>query len=91
MRYLLTILCALVLAGEVSASCSLQSARLSAGLIKVGDSDRRVVQSDPERTVRLETAQGGAAGHRFDFYQFGQTLQVYVQAGRVVRICRVRD
>ena len=82
---------ALVVCGVVEASCSLSSARLSAGLVKVGDADRRVIQSEPDRVVHLETRQGGAAGVRYDFYQRGQTLQIYVRAGRVVRVCRVRE
>ncbi len=73
------------------ASCNLSSARLSAGMVKVGDSDRRVIQSEPDRIVQLETRQGGAAGFRYDFYQRGRTAQIYVQAGRVVRVCRVRE
>jgi hypothetical protein len=72
------------------ASCNLSSARLQAGLVKVGDSDRRVIRSEPDRIVQLETGQGGAAGMRYDFFQRGRTLQIYVQAGRVVRVCRVR-
>jgi len=91
MRILAVILIALTLAGTVEASCSLSSVRLSAGLVKTGDSDRRVMQSDPDRVVHLETRQGGAAGVRYDFFQRGQTLQIYVQAGRVTRVCRVRE
>jgi len=82
---------ALIFALSAEASCNLSSARLSAGLVKVGDADRRVLDSRPDRVVQLETREGGAAGIRYDFYTRGQTLQVYVRAGRVTRICRVRD
>ena len=85
------ILAALLLAGTVEASCNLYSVRLSAGLVKVGDSDRRVIQSEPDRVVLLENRRGGAAGIRYDFYLRGQTVQVYVKAGRVTRVCRLRD
>ena len=91
MRTLAAILFALILAAPVEASCNLSSVRLSAGLVKVGDTERRVIQSQPDRTVRLETREGGAAGYRHDFYQRGQTIQVYVRAGQVTRVCRVRD
>ena len=88
-----TIILAAVMALSVAAeaSCNLSSARLSAGLVKVGDSDQRVVRSNPDRVVQLETREGGAAGIRYDFHLRGQTLQIYVRAGRVVRVCRLRD
>jgi hypothetical protein len=82
---------ALVLSGAVHATCGLSSARLPAGLVKVGDSDRRVIESKPDRVVQLETRDGGAAGIRYDFYLQGQVLQVYVRGGRVSRVCRLRD
>lgn len=93
MRTLIAILIVLSLAvaGTVEASCNLSSVRLSAGLVKVGDSDRRVIESRPDRTVQLETRQGGSAGTRYDFHERGQTVQVYVRSGRVVRVCRVRE
>jgi hypothetical protein len=88
---ILTLAAALILSGAVHANCNLSSARLSAGLVKVGDSDQRVVRSNPDRVVQLETREGGAAGIRYDFHLRGQTLQIYVRAGRVVRACRLRD
>ncbi|NDY94384.1 DUF2845 domain-containing protein [Wenzhouxiangella sp. C33] len=68
-----------------------QSERFGSRLIMAGDSERRVIEAGPDRTVRLETREGGAAGYRHDFYRRGVTIQVYVQAGRVVRVCRMRD
>jgi hypothetical protein len=88
---ILMLMAALMLATGVEASCALSSARLSSGLVKVGDSDRRVLEARPDRVVRLETEQGGAAGMRYDFHQQGETVQIYVQAGRIVRVCRVRE
>jgi len=85
------ILAALLLAGTVEASCNLSSVRLSAGMVKVGDSERRVIQSEPDRVVQLENRKGGAAGIRYDFYLRGQTVQVYVRAGRITRVCRLRE
>ena len=92
MRSLVAILLlSVTLAAPVWASCTLSSVRLPAGLVKVGDSERRVIQSEPDRVVRLETAAGGAAGYRFDFYRRGETIQVYTRAGRVIRVCRIRE
>lgn len=77
-------------APSLAASCG-QSARLGHDLILVGDSDRRVIQAEPDRVVRLETEEGGAAGYRYEFYLRSVTVQVYTRAGRVVRVCRVRE
>lgn len=81
----------LLLTGTLEASCNLSSARLSEGLVKIGDSERRVIESEPDRSVRLESREGGSRGYRHDFYRRGQTVQVYVQTGKVVRVCRVRE
>src|SRR6056297_180824 len=75
---------------QSSVSCS-SSERFGTILVRVGDSERRVIEAKPDRTVQLETPQGGAAGYRHDFYKYGRTVQVYVQAGIVVRVCRVRE
>ena len=50
-----TIIFAAVMALSVAAeaSCNLSSVRLDAGLVKVGDSDQRVVRSNPDRVVRV--------------------------------------
>ena len=85
---LLTLL--LTLAGAVEAASCSQSVRLGNDLILAGDSDRRVIEAGPDRTVSLETREGGAAGYRHDFYRRGVTVQVYVRAGVVTAICRVR-
>jgi len=84
---------ALILCGtvEASSSCNISSVRLGYTLLKTGDSERRVIQSEPDRVVQLETRDGGAAGIRYDFHLRGQTVQVYVRAGRITRVCRVRD
>jgi hypothetical protein len=70
--------------------CS-SSERFGGTLIKVGDSERRVIEQEPDREVRLETREGGTAGYRFDFYKHGRTVQVYTSAGVVVRVCRIRE
>lgn len=66
------------------------SERVGFILIRVGDSERRVLEARPDRTVRLEFREGGAAGFRHEFYRPTDTVQVYVQAGVVTMICRVR-
>ena len=73
-----------------SVLCS-SSERFGTTLVRVGDSERKVIRAKPDRTVRLETSQGGAAGFRYDFYKYGRTVQVYVQAGIVTRVCRIRE
>lgn len=92
MKTVFAILLAFVLVHPADArpTCG-QSERFGSRLIMAGDSDRKVIEAGPDRTVRLETPEGGAAGYRFDFYRRGVTIQVYVQAGRVVRVCRIRD
>jgi hypothetical protein len=73
-----------------SVSCS-SSERFGNVLVRVGDSERRVIEAEPDRTVQLQTEEGGAAGYRYDFYKYGRTVQVYVSAGIVTRVCRVRE
>lgn len=67
------------------------SERFGTALINVGDSERAVLELRPDREVHLETKYGGSAGYRYDFYKYGRTIQVYVESGVVVRICRVPD
>lgn len=86
----------LALAGgvEPAAGQSVQcysSERFGGKLIRTGDSERRVIEAKPDRTVQLQTAEGGAAGYRHDFYKQGRTVQIYVQSGIVTRICVVRE
>ncbi|QOC21495.1 hypothetical protein IC757_10560 [Wenzhouxiangella sp. AB-CW3] len=83
-------LVAITLASTAWSSCNLSSARIGNILIKIGDTERRVIQADPDREVQLESQQGGAAGFRFDFHQRDVTIQVYVRSGRVTRICHLR-
>jgi ATP-dependent exoDNAse (exonuclease V) alpha subunit len=73
------------------ASCELSSARIDNVLLKVGDGERRVLERDPDRVVQLENDRGGAAGIRYDFYLRDKTVQVYVAAGRISRICHLND
>ena len=93
MRYIvLVVLLALAMsqAPAQSVLCS-SSERFRTALVRVEDSEWKAIQAAPDRSVRLETPQGGASGYRYDFYKYGRTVQVYVQAGIVVRICRVRE
>jgi len=90
MRVLLIVLM-LLLAPLAQGSCELSSARLGNQLIKVGDSERRVLGQEPDRTVQLENRRGGAAGIRYDFYRRGKTIQVYVRGGRISMICHLND
>lgn len=67
------------------------SERFGTQLVKTGDSERAVLELEPDREVRLETIFGGTAGWRYDFYKRDRTIQIYVRSGVVVRICRVPD
>jgi len=67
------------------------SERFGTQLVKTGDSERTVIELEPDREVRLETRFGGTAGWRYDFYKRDRTIQIYVRSGVVVRICRVPD
>ena len=81
---------ALLASGLVQAQVTcFSSERFGNELINVGDAERSVIELEPDRTVRLETPYGGTAGYRYDFYKRDRTIQIYVEAGVVVRICRV--
>jgi len=90
MRALLLVF-TLLLASATHASCELSSARLGHQLIKVGDSERKVLEQEPDRTIQLENHRGGAAGIRYDFYVRGKTIQAYVRGGRISKICHIKD
>ena len=77
-------------AGDAQTRC-FSSERFGNDLVRVGDSERKVIEADPDRTVRLETSEGGAAGYRHEFYKPDRTVQVYVSAGQVIRICSIRE
>jgi len=65
--------------------------RFGQTLVRVGDSERRALEARrPDREVQLETRHGGAAGYRLDFHERHSTVQIYVRAGIVTRICRAR-
>lgn len=85
------LLVTIFLAAPVWGSCELSSARIGNLLLKVGDSERRVLEQQPSRTIQLQTREGGAAGIRYDFYQRGKTVQVYVRGGRITRICHINE
>lgn len=92
MRHLLCTAVFLVsaLANAQSLECY-SSERFGTELLKVGDSERAVLEKEPDREVRMETIFGGAAGYRYDFYKRNRTIQVYVRHGVIIRICRVPD
>jgi hypothetical protein len=62
-------------------------------VVSVGDSIGKVIEAagQPDSRVQLETAQGGAAGERLEYYERGKTVLIWVQGGRVVRIEEVFD
>jgi len=62
-------------------------------LVSTGDSVGKVIEvaGQPDRTVRLENSQGGAAGERFEYYLRGKTVTLWIHGGRVVAIEEVLD
>ena len=94
MKKLAFVLFLIVLSADAfgQARCG-SSERFGNQLIRVGDSERRVIEvaGRPDMQRQLETRQGGAAGIRMDYYQSGRTIQIYVQGGQVTRICWIRD
>ena len=93
MRVLLMVLM-LVFAGSALGQAEVRcgsSERFAGKVIKVGDSVRRVIEAKPDREVRLETAFGGTAGYRFEFYKYGRTVHIYTSGGVVTRVCRVSE
>lgn len=91
MRVILSLAVGILLTASVQAGCDLSSARLGNQVLKVGDAERKVLRHDPDRAVQLENRRGGATGIRYDFYLHGKTIQVYVRAGRISRICHFND
>lgn len=91
MRILLLSLIVAFSVEAMAARCELSSARLGQDVIKIGDSERRVLEHRPDRTVQLENREGGAAGIRYDFYLRNKTIQIYVRGGRVDRICHLDE
>lgn len=43
---------------------------------------------DPDREVQLENKYGGAAGVRLDFYEWGKTVEIHINQGKVRLICQ---
>lgn len=95
MKHIILILAVLLpLAAPTAADAQTRcysSERFGTDLVRVGDSERKVLEADPDRTVRLETSEGGAAGYRHEFYKPNRTVQVYVSTGVVIRICSIRE
>ena len=85
MRHLFSI--ALLLASALANAQTLEcytAERFGTELLKVGDSERAVIEKEPDREVQMETIFGGAAGYRYDFYKRNRTIQVYVRHGVII-------
>ncbi|MDT8410148.1 MAG: hypothetical protein RQ741_11155 [Wenzhouxiangellaceae bacterium] len=88
---LLTVLLAVAAPSFGQVVSCFSSERFDQELVNVGDSERKVLELEPDREVRLENHYGAAAGYRYDFYKRGRTIQIYVRSGVIYRICRVPD
>lgn len=62
-------------------------------LVTTGDSSGKVrqVAGEPDGLTVLETRNGGAAGERWDYYERGKTITIWMRGGRVVAIEEVLD
>ena len=81
----------LIVAGVAMAAQA--SVAFGGRLVSTGDSVGKVIEvaGQPDRTVRLENSQGGAAGERFEYYLRGKTVTIWIHGGRVVAIEEVLD
>lgn len=84
MRYLALLL--VLLAG--TALASQDSVAFGQRLVSTGDSVGKVIEvaGQPDRTVQLENARGAGVGERFEYYERGKTITLWIQGGRVVAI-----
>lgn len=57
-------------------------------LVSTGDSAGKVrqVAGEPDALTVLETRNGGAAGERWEYYERGKTITIWMRGGRVVAI-----
>ena len=57
-------------------------------LVSTGDTVGKVIEvaGQPDRTVQLENARGAGVGERFEYYERGKTITLWIQGGRVVAI-----
>lgn len=92
MKAITFILASLIATSAAAVNCG-ETHRFGQKLVRAGDSERRVIESAgrPDLVRQLENRRGGAAGYRMDYYERGQTVQIYVSGGVVTRICRIRD
>lgn len=88
---LIALLMVLLLTQPARGDCDLSAARLGNQLLKVGDSERKVLEHEPDRTIQLQNRYGAATGIRYDFHLRDKTVQVYVRGGRISRICHISD
>jgi hypothetical protein len=94
MKYFTGLILALVLAGPALADkeCSSEH-RFGNSIVRVGDSERRVIQAagQPDSRAQLQNGFGAGVGVRLDYYIRHMTVQIYVQGGTVSSVCRIRD
>lgn len=83
----------LLLLLAASAFAAQNSVAFGQRLVSTGDSVGKLIEvaGQPDRTVRLENAQGGAAGERYEYYLRGKTVTIWIQGGRVVAIDETLD
>ena len=82
-----------VLAAPVEAKRCGTSERFGGQLVRVGDSERRVLQvaGQPDLQRQLYNEQGAPAGYRLDYYKYRRTVQIYIRGGQVERVCKISE
>lgn len=70
------------------AAAAQNSVAFGSRLVSTGDSVGKVIEvaGQPDRTVQLENARGAGVGERFEYYERGKTITLWIQGGRVVAI-----
>lgn len=91
MRILLPLFLAATL--STAAGAADFSARFDREIVTLGDSTGIVIKKagrQPDRTVQLENAFGGAAGERWEYYVNDKQINIVFRDGKVVDIEEIR-
>jgi len=93
MKGLLFLVLLVALASPVEAKRCGTSERFGGQLVRVGDSERRVLEvaGQPDAQRQLYNEQGAPAGYRMDYYKYLRTVQIYIRGGQVVQVCQIRE
>ncbi len=90
---LLVLASVLLLVAPVEAKRCGSSERFGGQLVRVGDSERRVLEvaGNPDAQRQLYNDEGAPAGYRLDYYRYQRTVQIYIRGGQVAQVCQIRE